>query len=69
MCVVVTTSGLFSVLPLRCALDVFGLERVLFSIDWPFVQNEPATLKRWGQMGLYEKTRAVRKGRTPFLAS
>jgi predicted TIM-barrel fold metal-dependent hydrolase len=38
--VVITTSGLFSVPPLRCALDVFGLERVLFSIDWPYAPNE-----------------------------
>jgi predicted TIM-barrel fold metal-dependent hydrolase len=38
--VVITTSGLFSVPPLRCALDVFGLERVLFSVDWPYAPNE-----------------------------
>jgi uncharacterized protein len=38
--VVITTSGLFSVPPLRCALDVFGIERVLFSIDWPYAPNE-----------------------------
>jgi predicted TIM-barrel fold metal-dependent hydrolase len=38
--VLITTSGLFSVPPLRCALDVFGLERVLFSIDWPYAPNE-----------------------------
>jgi predicted TIM-barrel fold metal-dependent hydrolase len=38
--VVITTSGLFSLPPLRCALEVFGLERVLFSIDWPYAPNE-----------------------------
>jgi uncharacterized protein len=38
--VVITTSGLFSVPPLRCALDVFGIERVLFSVDWPYAPNE-----------------------------
>jgi predicted TIM-barrel fold metal-dependent hydrolase len=38
--VVITTSGFFSVPPLRCALDVFGLERVLFSVDWPYAPNE-----------------------------
>ena len=38
--VVITSSGLFSVPPLRCALDVFGIERVLFSIDWPYAPNE-----------------------------
>jgi len=37
---VITTSGMFSVPPLRCALDVFGIERVLFSIDWPYAPNE-----------------------------
>jgi predicted TIM-barrel fold metal-dependent hydrolase len=37
---VITTSGLFSVPPLRCALDVFGIERVLFSVDWPYAPNE-----------------------------
>jgi predicted TIM-barrel fold metal-dependent hydrolase len=37
---VITTSGLFSVPPLRCALDVFGTERVLFSVDWPYAPNE-----------------------------
>ena len=37
---VITSSGLFSVPPLRCALDVFGLERVLFSVDWPYAPNE-----------------------------
>ena len=37
---VITTSGLFSLPPLRCALEVFGLERVLFSVDWPYAPNE-----------------------------
>jgi uncharacterized protein len=36
----ITTSGLFSVPPLQCALAVFGIERVLFSIDWPYAPNE-----------------------------
>jgi uncharacterized protein len=35
-----TTSGLFSVPPLLCALMVFGAERVLFSVDWPYAPNE-----------------------------
>jgi uncharacterized protein len=38
--VVITTSGLFSLPPLRCALEVFGLERLLFSVDWPYAPNE-----------------------------
>jgi predicted TIM-barrel fold metal-dependent hydrolase len=36
----ITTSGLFTVPPLLCALMVFGLDRVLFSIDWPYAPNE-----------------------------
>jgi uncharacterized protein len=36
----ITTSGLFSIPPLLCALMVFGAERVLFSVDWPYAPNE-----------------------------
>jgi hypothetical protein len=35
----VTTSGLFSLPPVLCALSVFGVERVLFSVDYPFSGN------------------------------
>jgi predicted TIM-barrel fold metal-dependent hydrolase len=31
-----TTSGYFTLPPLRCALDVVGLERIMFSVDYPF---------------------------------
>ena len=34
-----TTSGYFSQPPLRCALDVVGSDRLLFSIDYPFSPN------------------------------
>jgi uncharacterized protein len=34
-----TTSGLFSVPPILCALAVFGVDRVLFSVDYPFGAN------------------------------
>jgi uncharacterized protein len=34
-----TTSGLFSVPPVMCALAVFGVDRVLFSVDYPFGAN------------------------------
>jgi len=37
----ITTSGLFTLPPLLCALMVFGADRVLFSIDWPYAPNEP----------------------------
>jgi uncharacterized protein len=36
----ITNSGLFSVPPLQCALAVFGIERLLFSVDWPYAPNE-----------------------------
>jgi len=36
----ITNSGLFSVPPLHCALAVFGIERLLFSVDWPYAPNE-----------------------------
>jgi uncharacterized protein len=34
-----TTSGYFTQPPLRCALDVVGLDHLLFSIDYPFSPN------------------------------
>ncbi len=35
----VTTSGLFTVPPLQTLLAVFGVDRVLFSVDYPFSPN------------------------------
>jgi uncharacterized protein len=35
----ITTSGYFTPQPLRCALDVVGLNRLLFSVDYPFSPN------------------------------
>jgi predicted TIM-barrel fold metal-dependent hydrolase len=32
----ITTSGLFTDPPLRCAIDTFGADRVLFAVDHPF---------------------------------
>ena len=37
----ITTSGHFSTPALLCALLELGIERVMFSIDWPFVENKP----------------------------
>jgi uncharacterized protein len=34
-----TTSGYFSQPPLRCALEVVGIDRTLFSVDYPFSPN------------------------------
>lgn len=36
----VTTSGMFSLSPLRCLLDVMPIEHVLYSVDYPFSANE-----------------------------
>lgn len=35
----VTTSGMFSLPPVLCAIQVLGVERVLFSVDYPFGGN------------------------------
>jgi len=35
----ITTSGYFSQPPLRCAMDVVGMDCLLFSIDYPFSSN------------------------------
>lgn len=35
----ITTSGYFSLPPLQCALEVVGVERMMFSVDYPFSPN------------------------------
>ena len=35
----VTTSGYFTAPPLQCALEVIGIDRMLFSVDYPFSPN------------------------------
>ena len=37
----VTTSGFFSTPALLCTILQLGIDRVLFSVDWPFVENAP----------------------------
>lgn len=44
----VTTSGNFSDPALLCSVMEMGIDRVLFSIDYPFVPNDPAWLK-WAE--------------------
>jgi uncharacterized protein len=34
-----TTSGYFSQPPLKCAVEVVGIDRILFSVDYPFSPN------------------------------
>jgi predicted TIM-barrel fold metal-dependent hydrolase len=38
--VYITTSGVFTLPPLRVALETFGIDNVLFSVDYPFSTNE-----------------------------
>lgn len=35
-----STSGYFAVQPLLCALTVFGADRLLFAVDYPFASNQ-----------------------------
>ena len=35
----ITTSGYFSTPPLQCAIDVVGIDRLMFSVDYPFSPN------------------------------
>ena len=39
----VTTSGFFSDPALQCCITELGIDRVMFSIDYPFVPNPPGT--------------------------
>jgi 2,3-dihydroxybenzoate decarboxylase len=41
----ITTSGNFSNPALLCCVMEMGIERIMFSVDWPFVMNAPAI--RW----------------------
>src|SRR5262244_425610 len=41
----ITTSGNFSNPALLCCIMELGVDRILFAVDWPFVENAPAT--RW----------------------
>jgi predicted TIM-barrel fold metal-dependent hydrolase len=35
----VTTSGYFTVPPLECAMEVLGIDRMMYSVDYPFSAN------------------------------
>jgi predicted TIM-barrel fold metal-dependent hydrolase len=41
----ITTSGNFSTPALLCSAMEMGMDRILFSVDWPYVMNAPGT--RW----------------------
>ena len=36
----VTTSGMFTLPPVLCTIQVFGVDRVLWSVDYPYSRNE-----------------------------
>ena len=36
----VTTSGNFSPPALRCTVEILGIDRVIFSVDWPYESNK-----------------------------
>lgn len=38
--VYITTSGIFTLPPLMAALETFGIDNILFSVDYPFSKNE-----------------------------
>ena len=39
----VTTSGFWSDPALLCVMQEIGLDRIMFSVDYPFAPNQPAT--------------------------
>ena len=39
----ITTSGNFSNPALLCSAMELGVDRILFSVDWPYVENAPGT--------------------------
>ncbi|MCI2975284.1 MAG: amidohydrolase family protein [Ferrimicrobium sp.] len=38
----ITTSGYFTIPPLLCATMIVGVDRLIFSVDYPFARNEDA---------------------------
>ncbi|NQV57604.1 MAG: amidohydrolase [Rhodospirillales bacterium] len=39
----ITTSGNFSDAALLCSIMEMGADRILFSVDWPYIENSPGT--------------------------
>jgi predicted TIM-barrel fold metal-dependent hydrolase len=39
----VTTSGFFSDPALQCCIDEIGIDKIMFSVDWPFASNAKGT--------------------------
>jgi predicted TIM-barrel fold metal-dependent hydrolase len=56
----ITTSGNFSTPALLCSMMELGVDRILFSVDWPFVPNIPGT--KWMnelQLSAEDKTKIL----------
>jgi len=56
----ITTSGNFATPALLCSMMELGVDRILFSVDWPFVQNVPGT--KWMselQLSAEDKTKIL----------
>jgi predicted TIM-barrel fold metal-dependent hydrolase len=56
----ITTSGNFSTPALLCSIMELGVDRILFSVDWPFVPNLPGT--KWMnelQLSAEDKTKIL----------
>jgi len=56
----ITTSGNFSIPALLCSMMELGVDRILFSVDWPFVPNIPGT--KWMnelQLSAEDKTKIL----------
>ena len=39
----ITTSGNFSDSALLCTMMEMGSDRIIYSVDWPYVENKPGT--------------------------
>jgi 2,3-dihydroxybenzoate decarboxylase len=56
----ITTSGNFSTPALMCCIMEMGVDRILFSVDWPFVPNMPGS--KWMAdlpLGLEDRTKIL----------
>lgn len=52
----ITTSGNFSTPALLCSIMEMGADRILFGVDWPFIENAPGT-KWMGEICLSHEDR------------
>jgi 2,3-dihydroxybenzoate decarboxylase len=59
----VTTSGNFSDTALLCTVQEMGVDRILFSVDYPFVPNEPTWVEWMDRVALSADDRAKIMGR------